>query len=254
MRQKMAEQAELVHEMTVERRRRFLVQALSTGVLFGGTGWNLEALAGLLGKVPGKMPDGKSVFDLKGEVKVDGQPATRDTLVTAQSRIETGPDSLIIVAVGDGAFIVRERSVVEMSGKALLIRGLQLLSGGLLSVFGHRGEDQQVQVLTPIATIGIRGTGFYAENEIEGTYFCTCYGHTRIDTLAGGEGEDIVSKHHDAPRMILTQAAADSGKRIVPAPFRNHTDLELMTLESLCGRQVPFGIPSDVYDAPRRDY
>jgi hypothetical protein len=250
----MAEQDRLVHESVLDQRRRFLVRALSAGVLLGGAGWNLPALAGLLGKVPGKMPDGKSVFDLRGEVRVDGQPATRDTLVTAQSRIETGPDSLIIVVVGDGAFIVRERSVLEMSGEQLLIRGLRLLSGAMLSVFGHRGDEQHIQVQTPTATIGIRGTGFYTASEMEGTYFCTCYGHTRIEATGAAEAEEIVSRHHDAPRMILAQAGAADGKRIVPAPFRNHTDLELMTLESLCGRQVPFGIPSDLYDAPRRDY
>lgn len=158
MKQKMAERAEAVHE----QRRRFLVQALSSGALVGGLGWNLPALAGLLGRIPGKMPQGKSVFQLKGEVRVDGKPAGMDTLVTAQSRIETGADSLVIVAVGDGAFIVRERSVLEMSGKQLLIRGLQVLSGALLSVFGHRDENQGVQVGTPVATIGIRGSDWMA--------------------------------------------------------------------------------------------
>ncbi len=246
----MAERADAVHE----QRRRFLVQALSTGVLAGGAGWNLPALAALLGRIPGRMPEGKSVFELKGDVHVDGQPATRDTLLTAQSRIETGEDSLIIVAVGDGAFIVRERSVLEMSGKHLLIRGLQMLSGALLSVFGRRDEDQRVQVGTPVATIGIRGTGFYTEAAPDRTYFCTCYGHTRIEVAGGGESEDIVSKHHDAPRYILAQPDRGSGKRIVSAPFKNHTDLELMTLEALCGRKVPFVIPSDNYEAPRRDY
>lgn len=249
MKQKMAERVEAVHE----QRRRFLVRALGSGALVGGLGWNLPALAGLLGRIPGKMPQGKSVFQLKGEVRVDGKPAGMDTLVTAQSRIETGADSLVIVAVGDGAFIVRERSVLEMSGKQLLIRGLQVLSGALLSVFGHRDEDQGVQVGTPVATIGIRGTGFYTEAAADRTYFCTCYGHTRIEA-SGGETQEIVSKHHDAPRYILAQPDPGSGKRIAAAPFKNHTDIELMTLEALCGRKVPFVIPSDSYEAPRRDY
>jgi hypothetical protein len=246
--EKMAERLEAVHE----RRRRFLVQALSTGLLAGGTGWNLPALAALLGKLPGKLPQGKSVFQLQGQVMVDGKPATADTLITAQSRIETGEDSLIIYAVGDGAFVVRQRSVLEMSGKHLLIRALQLLSGGLLSVFGRRDETSDVVVRAPTATVGIRGTGFYTESALDRTYFCTCYGHTRITAAAGGETEDVVTKHHDAPRYIL--AEPQGGKRILPAPFKNHTDLELMTLEALCGRSVPFTIPEDIYEAPRRDY
>ncbi|MDR3415197.1 MAG: FecR domain-containing protein [Nevskia sp.] len=253
MSDKLPERTPTVHdEAALEARRRFLVRALSSGLLLGGAGWNLPALAALFGKLPGKMPAGKSVFDLKGTVKVDGQPATRDTLVTAQSRVETSADSFVILAVGDGAFIVRERSVLELSGKQLLVRGLQMLTGGLLSVFGHRGEDDGVEVNTPTATIGIRGTGFYTESAADKTYFCTCYGRTRIGVAGAGESEEVVSKHHDAPRWIL--ARPDQGRRIVPAPFRNHTDLELMTLEALCGRQVPFVVPEDSYQAPRRDY
>lgn len=248
MREKMAERTDAVHK----RRRRFLVQALSTGLLAGGSGWNLPALAALLGKLPGKLPEGKSVFQVQGQVTVDGKPAGADTLITAQSRIETGEDSLIIYAVGDGAFVVRQRSALEMSGKHLLIRGMQLLSGALLSVFGRRDESSGVTVNAPTCTIGIRGTGFYTESAPDRTYFCTCYGHTRIAASAGGETEDIVSKHHDAPRYILAQP--QDGRRIIAAPFKNHTDLELMTLEALCGRGVPFVIPGDTYEAPRRDY
>jgi hypothetical protein len=250
MKQTMADAEEAVHE----RRRRFLVQALSSGVLLGGAGWNLPALAGWLGRIPGKMPEGKSVFEVQGEVLVDGQAATRDSHVSAQSRIETSAGSTIVVAVGDGAFMIRERSVFELSGKELLVRGLRLVSGAVLSVFGHRGEDAQVQVATPTVTVGIRGTGFYTELEDIGTYFCTCYGHTRIEAAGSSEAEDIVSKHHDAPRYILAQPQQGSGRRIVPAPFKNHTDLELATLEALCGRQVPFVIPGESYEAPRRDY
>jgi hypothetical protein len=248
----MAERMRTVHaEAELEARRRFLLQALSGGLLIGGIGWNLPALADWFGKLPGKLPAGRSVFDLKGDVRVDGRPATHDTAVTAQSRIETAADSFVIIAVGDGAFIVRERSVLELSGKQLLIRGLQMLTGGLLSVFGRRSEDEDVQVNTPTATIGIRGTGFYTEAAADKTYFCTCYGHTRINAGGGGESEDVVSTHHNAPRYILAQP--EQGKRIQPAPFRSHTDLELMTLEALCGRKVPF-VPSDSYKAPRRDY
>jgi hypothetical protein len=252
MKDNMSERAQAVHEAVHERRRRFLVQALSSGLLAGGLGWDLPALAGLFGRLPGKMPEGRSVFEVQGEVRVNGEPATRDTLVGAESHIETGAGSYLIVAVGDGAFIVRERSVVEMTGRKLLVRGLQLVSGALLSVFGRRDESQAISASTPVATIGIRGTGFYIEAESERTYFCTCYGHTVVTAKEGGESEDAVSHHHDAPRYILAQA--EGGRHIVPAPFKNHTDLELMTLEALCGREVPFVIPRDTYEAPRRDY
>jgi hypothetical protein len=43
------------------------------------------------------------------------------------------------------------------------------------------------------------------------------------------------------------------GEQIIrPAPFINHTDVELALLEELVGRSVPFAIGSDVYEAPRK--
>ena len=248
MGRKMAERVSDVHE----QRRRFLVQALSTGLLVGGAGWNLPALASLFGQLPGKLPTGKSVFDLKGEVRVNGTRATRDTQVDAESTIETAEGSFAVIAIGDGAFILREKSVMEIGGKKLLVRSLKMISGALLTVFGRREPDERILMNTPVATIGIRGTGFYTEATAQRTYFCTCYGHTQLATADNAETEAIISTHHDAPRYILAQP--QDGKRIVAAPFKDHTDLELMTLESLCGRTVPFIIPQDSYDSPHRDY
>jgi hypothetical protein len=244
----MSERGDEVHG----RRRRFLLRALSAGVLTGGVGWDPRALAQLLGRLPAKMPDGRSVFDVKGQVRVNGQAVTRDTVLTADSRLESATGAHLIVAVGDGAFLLRENSIVELSGQRLLVRGLRVVTGALLSVFGRRDAADAVEVQTPVATIGIRGTGFYTEAEAERTYFCTCYGHTVISAAAAAqESEQIFSRHHDAARYIL--ASAQAGRHIVPAPFKDHTDLELMTLEALCGRKVPFVDTGD-YASPRRDY
>jgi len=61
-----------------------------------------------------------------------------------------------------------------------------------------------------------------------------------------------VSQHHDKPLYIL--ANATPGESIRRAPFINHTDQELMLIESLVGRTPPFVFPIDSYTAPRRDY
>jgi len=236
-------------------RREFLVRMLTAGAFVGGVGWNFEALASWFGRLPAKMPEGKSVFDLKGQVLVDGKPAGYDTVITPGSRVTTSGDSYVIASVGDGAFIVRENSELHLGaiGKKALIRSMQLVSGAMLTVFGHRGADEMANIATPTATIGIRGTGFYTEVDPEKTYFCTCYGLTQVASAVDRkDAEQIASGHHDKPRYIL--ASPDSGRRIVPAPFKNHTDLELMTIEALCGRKVPFAIPGDEYEGPRREY
>jgi hypothetical protein len=236
-------------------RREFLVRMLTTGAFVGGTGWNFDALASWFGRLPSKMPEGKSIFDMKGQVLVDGYPASYSTVITAENKVTTGPNSYVVASVGDGAFIIRENSELHLgtTGKKLLVRSMQLITGGLLTVFGHRGADEMANVSTPTATIGIRGTGFYTEVDPEKTYFCTCYGLTDVASAVDkSESQRIASQHHDAPKYIL--ANPDSGKRIVPAPFINHTDLELMTIEALCGRKVPFAIPGDDYEGPRRQY
>ena len=235
-----------------DSRRDLLVQMLRLGLVAGGAGWNRAALADLFGRMPAKLPDNKSIFEIKGDVTVNGKPANEDTFVTAKDKVTTGADSYVILKVGDGAFIVREKSALEFNGREVLVTAMRLVSGALLSVFGKRNTADAINVRTQVATIGIRGTGFYTESEPQQTYFCTCYGTTNVAASADpGESETIKSRHHDAPRYIL--AEPQEGRRIVPAPFKNHSDLELMTIEAIVGREVPFAISSKAYERARRE-
>ena len=44
------------------------------------------------------------------------------------------------------------------------------------------------------------------------------------------------------------------GRNIRNAPFINHTDQELMLIETLVGREPPFVFPKSDYQGPRRNY
>jgi hypothetical protein len=234
-------------------RRRFLVRALSAGWLAGGAGWQAPAFGALFGKLPGKLAAGRSVFDLKGEVLVNGKQADSRTVIGPSDKITTGSNSYLVAAVGSSAFMLRDRSVLELGGANPLKQALRLVTGKFLGVFGKLADRQTLSVNTPVATIGIRGTGLYAEADSEKTYLCTCYGTTDVVSTKDPKATaTITARHHDAPKYILAQP--ENGQRITAAPFINHTDLELMTLEALVGREVPFGLPTDQYEAPRRDY
>ena len=248
-----------------DARRRFLVRALSLGWLAGGVGWHAAAPASLFGKLPRRLPQGRSVFEVKGEVLVNGRQATETTVIGPSDKITSGSDSYLIAAVGPTAFILRDRSVLELGGANPLKQAMRLVTGKFLGVFGKLGSHQTLAIRTPAATIGIRGTGVYAESDPDKTYLCTCYGTTELvaapdyEPAAGGKAKaadpeklQVTATHHDAPKYILAQP--ENGKRITAAPFINHTDLELMTLEALVGREVPFGLPAEEYEAPRRDY
>ncbi|MGQ0622326.1 MAG: hypothetical protein ACT4QA_20820 [Panacagrimonas sp.] len=237
-----------------DARRAFLLRAMALGLFSGGMGWNLPALAQLFGRVPRRLPEGRSIFEMRGRVLVNGQPATYETRIGPTDKLETADGSFIVAAVGGTAFILRQNSSIELDGRELLVRSMRLVRGALLSVFGKRRRDEEVEMRTVVATIGIRGTGAYAEVDPEKTYFCTCYGTTDIRSEQDrNQTEQIVSRHHDAPRYVLATPDAN-GRHIIPAPFFNHTDLELMTIEAIVGREVPFGVAGLGYEGPQRDY
>lgn len=232
-----------------ESRRLFLLNALRLGAL-GAVGSlpPLAARAELLGKVPRKMPAGQSIYDMRGNITINGTPASIQSVIRNNDVIMTGNNSHLIFVVGHDAFILRANSELQLSGEDnLLVSGLRILTGSLLSVFGKSRH----QINTATATIGIRGTGVYVESDPEMSYVCTCYGTTEIASASDPNSrETVTSQHHDDAKYVL--APGGSGSLIRKAPFKNHTDMELTLIETLVGRTPPFGLLDDGYDHPRR--
>ena len=231
-------------------RRRILVTALGLGLLGAGLPGAPARAASLLGERPGRLPPGQSIYRMQGEVQVNEAAAKPSTIIRPGDTIQTGRNSELVFVVGNQAMIMRSESQLRLEDA----RGpsplsvLRLVTGKLLSVFGKTRH----QVRTPVATIGIRGTGLYVESEPDRSYVCTCYGETVIGTADDAAvSETVVSRHHDAARYVL----AGGGERLRPAPFVNHTDEELTLIEALVGRTPPFVLPGDSYSTPRRgDY
>jgi hypothetical protein len=233
-------------------RRRVLIRALAAGI--ASLCWvpgRLDA-QGIFGSKPAKLPEGQSIYRLSGDVRINDKAAALQTRISPGDTIETATNSEIVYVVGENAFIMRSSSRVSLEKDAgsIVLSGFRLVTGALLSVFPPR---RPLRLLTQTATIGIRGTGVYLEAEPKRTYFCTCYG--TADVVASNDQqsrETTVSKHHDKPVYILADEPA--GKNIRSAPFVNHTDQELMLIETLVGRTPPFIFPKDSYKAPRREY
>jgi hypothetical protein len=221
-------------------RRAFLLKALAAGLL--AASGIPGAKAQFFGRKPQRLPAGRSVYEATGTVTVNGQAATSATRIGASGRVETGRGAQLIFVVGFDAFVLRENSRLELSGASGIVNTMRLATGALLSVFGAGAK----RVVTSTASSGIRGTGLYVESEPDRSYVCTCYGEVQIATLADANvNERIVSKHHDAPRYV-------SKDRIEPAPFINHTDLELSLIEALVGRTPPFSLFDEDYGGARR--
>lgn len=242
-----------------ELRRRFLVRILASGA-FAVTG-NLVSMrpagAESFSKTPGPLPAGRSIYELRGDVLVNGSAASLETFIGTGDKVQTGENSFIIFVVGKDAFILRSNSVLEIGAdkesglseeiKRITVNTLRVVTGKLLSVFGK----QRHTIQTPTAVIGIRGTGVYVESVPDESYVCTCYGTTNITSANDPRiSETIVSTHHSAPRYVL--AESKRGNIIRPAPFKNHSDEELLLIETLVGRTTPFVVPGGLRNYQRR--
>ena len=233
-------------------RRRLLVKALAAGFFSSAVGIR-ETTAQALGGRPAPLPPGKSIYRIEGQVLVNGQPATLDTQVVANSTVQTGKNSEVVYAVGETAHLQRSESEVTLEMKeadSMVVSGLRVLTGKILSVFP---SGRAVRMTTRNASIGIRGTGVYMESDPEQTYFSICYGTADIASASDPTSrETVVSRQHDRPLYILT--GQEPGQNIRAAPFINHTDQDLMLIEALVGRTPPFVFPKNNYMQPRRTY
>ena len=179
----------------------------------------------------------KGIHRLRGDVRVNGAPAREGMDVKAGDVVTTGAASEVVFVTGKDAFLVRANSRVEAQGAlgALVLDGLRLVTGAVLSVFTP-GERKTLRTAT--ATIGIRGTAVYMEAEESRTYICTCYGEAEIASVADPSAREVVrTKHHEQPRYVM---AGGAPQMLMGAPVVNHSDAEVTMLEGLVGRRPPF--------------
>ncbi len=218
----------------MQSRRRTLKALAAAGLLgpAGISGLIRDALA------KGDVPIRPGLNKVRGEVIVNRRLATEGQLIKPGDTIVTGRDSEAIYVIGQDAFMQRELTTVSFGADALQ-NLMRVVSGKILSVFGKGAKTIQVST----ATIGIRGTGCYIEEENHGakarTYFCLCYGDVElVPAAAPQEAERYSTKHHDKPMYIHNDMKMS--KMMVPAAVINHTDDELTLLEALVGRRPPF--------------
>jgi hypothetical protein len=215
--------------------RRRILKALATAGLLGPAG-----ISGLIrdALAKGNAPIAPGLHKVVGEVIVNHRPATEGQLIKPGDTIVTGRASEAIYVIGQDAFMQRELTTVSFGADALQ-NLMRVVSGRILSVFGKGRKTIQVST----ATIGIRGTGCYIEDEGTGakarTYFCLCYGEVELTPKAAPhEAERYSTTHHDKPMYVHNDMQMP--KMMVPAAVINHTDAELELLEALVGRVPPF--------------
>lgn len=207
-------------------RRAALIKLAGAGAV--GVGGYLGLLQAALAADPTQ-----GIRQLKGDVTIDGRPATLGQVIMPGQTVRTGAKSQAVYVVGNDAFLQREDSALQFEDNALVIT-LRYLNGKILSVFGKQNK----QLITPTATIGIRGTACYIEAASQETYLCLCYGEV-IVRANHQKTKPITFRtdHHERPLFIGNQKGQAAIRK---APMRNHTDAELILLEELVGRLPPF--------------
>ena len=214
--------------MTAIDRREWLRRMAASGALgaAGVTGFIARAIA------KGDLPSTPGVHRLEGNAAVNGKPAKAGTPVALGDKVATGAGSQAVVVMGGDAFLMRSDTVIELRGREGTLEKLLVPSGRVLSVFAKK----PLTIQAAHASIGIRGTGAYLEVVPREVYFCLCYGEALIE--GGGMAPRAVkTTHHEEP-LLLNDVGGSM--QAVPGPFRNHTDDELILLESLVGREPPF--------------
>ena len=234
-------------------RRDFLIKALALGVLGVGSPLSVWAQSAF-GSRPAKLPPGQSIYSIEGQAKVNDKVATLSTPIAPGDTVKTGDNSQLIFVVGANSMILRANSEITVSGGkkddgSFFVNALRMLTGKVLSV----SKAQPMKVQSATATMGIRGTGFYLESDPELSYFCTCYGVTDVASNTDPTQRDTVTAiHHDRPLYISADASGAGAIR--PAGFRSHSDQELMLIETLVGRTVPFVFPGSTGRSGGRGY
>jgi hypothetical protein len=213
------------YEHQRQARRAMLLKMAATGALGAG------GIAGLVRSALAAEGDVlQGVRYAAGNVTIDGKPVVRGQKLQPGQTIITGPAADTVFVVGAHAFYQRENSSFTMESSSA-VTTLRYLSGKILSVFGKG----RTNLVTKTATIGIRGTGAYIEAEEQRTYFCLCYGRAVVTPVSNPGGKKVIqTKHHESPVYIGAKDLMAS------APVINHTDDELIMLESMVNRKPPF--------------
>jgi hypothetical protein len=219
-----------------------MARARRSAALSGRRRWLQGAAALLL--VRGALAAGKiekGVYRVRGDARINGVPAKEGMDVKAGDTVATSRGAEIVFVVNRDAFLLRADSRLEVGSAAADV--FRLVTGALLSVY-QPGVPKTLHART--ATIGIRGTALYVDSGADRTYVCTCYGEAELVPLAEpGAAQTVKTRHHEQPRYVMAQGAP---QMIMQAPVVDHSDAELVLLESLVGRFVPFD--PDLY---RRD-
>lgn len=210
---------------------RFAI-ALACASLFPLTAAAAPSPTGMIGKVVKSGGAASRNFDQKSE------PLKPGDFVYAGDTIESGNGEMLLLAA-DGtvraALKLKPATRVKLEPATEGGPGLrvELLRGGILSdVHNPKKSPNAYEIRTKTATMGVRGTVFYAHEMAGRLFLCTCAGEVGIKTADSGSEERIKSTHHDRPITLSAKSTGPLAERLKSAPMgEDHADSDAAELE-----------------------
>ena len=166
---------------------------------------------------------------VQGEVTRKGNVLQAGDSVSPGDEIVTGHRGVARVVLSEGvAMQIGPGSRVVLENTKGEPTTVELFKGYVLSKIRHDGDAIKFRVRTKTASLGVRGTTFFAKQEADGrTFVCVCEG-TVVASWDKGQ-KLITTKHHEAPTWV--EAGNPKG---AAAPMGNeHNDEEIAALEAL---------------------
>lgn len=190
------------------------------------------------GAEAGAAPATGTISYLDGDVTLDGNEASIGDAVRRGATLQTGPASVCEISWGNENIIQLQENTLATLNVGSGAPGVKLASGSMAAVLNRveaMSKKGTLQVQTPSATAGVRGTVFFVKVEdASNTYICACYGSLGIASAPDGE---LASTKHVARRFTGSRLSA----RSTAAGLLYHDSQSIGDLAAKVGYVIPWG-------------
>jgi hypothetical protein len=189
-----------------------------------------------------------------GGATLDGTPAVPGSVGREGSRLETGPDGVVVLTLRDGttltvppASAVRFERLRGYLGTESIDAAIGLERGGL-ETRSAPGRQRPLRVRTPVATAAVRGTAFRVRGETDRTAVEVLTGRVGASGPGGqaevDAGRGALATRDGPPRIEVLLPAPAAG----PLPARLETPsatLRVAPVEGATGYRLQVAIDED---------
>lgn len=222
--------------MNNARIRWFLVPVLafSASVLPVFAGGSNEA-----GTIVGH-PHGVVQF-FEGDASINGKQVDFGQVVQPGDRVQTGRASSMDVIYNGQNIIHFAENTVAVLNITESAKTIEMKTGTFAGVFAKLsalGGNQNLQVRTPTAFGGVRGTTFFVKVlDQNDTYICACHGVVDMQNATDTVSKVIRAPKHEAFDFKKT----DSGITMSPGGMLYHTSEDMNKLADKIGYKIDWG-------------